>query len=100
MASTLPKLPLFEAITHHDPKSTAVVHYPSGRSFTYGELVHDVADATQQLQEKAEGNNLLGQRIAFLVENGYDYVGTHYHSCSENRTLLIDSPSDSAFNFR
>ncbi|KAE9962053.1 hypothetical protein BLS_000898 [Venturia inaequalis] len=73
MASTLPKLPLFEAITRHDPKSTAVVHCPSGRSFTYGELLHDVADATEQLKEKAKGNSLPGERIAFLVENGYDY---------------------------
>lgn len=78
MASTLPKLPLFEAITRHDPNSTAVVHCPSGRSFTYGELVHDVADAMEQLKAKGEGNSLSGQRIAFLVENGYDYVGAHY----------------------
>ncbi|TID22998.1 acetyl-CoA synthetase-like protein [Venturia nashicola] len=76
MASTLPKLPLFEAIARHDPKSKAVVHYPSGRSFTYGELVHDVADATERLKEKAKGNSLPGERIAFLVENGYDYVVT------------------------
>jgi malonyl-CoA/methylmalonyl-CoA synthetase len=79
MASTLPKLPLFEAITRHNPNSTAVVHYPSGRSFTYGELIHDVADATEQLKGKAEGNSLPGQRIAFLVENGYDYVGAQCH---------------------
>jgi malonyl-CoA/methylmalonyl-CoA synthetase len=78
MASTLPKLPLFQAITRHDPNSTAIVHYPSGRNFTYGELVHDVADATEQLKGKAEGNSLPGQRIAFLVENGYDYVGARY----------------------
>jgi malonyl-CoA/methylmalonyl-CoA synthetase len=80
MASTLPKLAIFEAITRHDPKSTAVVHYPSGRKFTYAELVHDVADATHELKGKAEGNTLPGQRIAFLVENGYDYVGAHCHT--------------------
>ena len=77
MASSLPKLPIFEAIHGHDPKSTAVVHYPSGRSFTYGELVHDIADATAELKGKADGNRLLGERVAFLVENGYDYVGAH-----------------------
>lgn len=75
MASTLPRLPLFEEIISHDPKSTAIVHYPSGRTFTYGELVHDVADATEELKSKAGRRELFGERIAFLVENGYDYVG-------------------------
>ncbi|KIW07023.1 uncharacterized protein PV09_01917 [Verruconis gallopava] len=76
MASTLPRLPIFEAIRGHDAQSTAVVHYPSGRSFTYGELVHDVADAAEELRLKAQGKTLPGERIAFLVENGYDYVVT------------------------
>jgi malonyl-CoA/methylmalonyl-CoA synthetase len=75
MASTLPKLPIFEALKSHDPKSTAIVHYPSGRNFTYGELIHDIADAAESLKGKAEGQALPGERIAFLVENGYDYVG-------------------------
>jgi hypothetical protein len=75
MASTLPRLPIFEAITSHNPKSAAIVHYPSGRTFTYGELVHDVADATEELKGKAGRGELFGGRIAFLVENGYDYVG-------------------------
>lgn len=75
MASTLPRLPIFEAITSHDPKTTAIVHYPSGRSFTYGELIHDVADATEELRAKAGRQELFGERVAFLVENGYDYVG-------------------------
>lgn len=75
MASTLPKLPIFEALKSHDPKTTAIVHYPSGRNFTYGELIHDVADATEELKGKAESNQLPGERVAFLVENGYDYVG-------------------------
>jgi malonyl-CoA/methylmalonyl-CoA synthetase len=75
MASTLPKLPIFEALKNHDPQSTAIVHYPSGRNFTYGELVHDIADAAESLKGKAEGHALPGERIAFLVENGYDYVG-------------------------
>jgi acyl-CoA synthetase (AMP-forming)/AMP-acid ligase II len=75
MASTLPRLPIFEAITSHHPQSTAIVHNPSGRAFTYGELSRDVADATEALKNKAGRRNLFGERIAFLVENGYDYVG-------------------------
>lgn len=77
MASTyvLPRLPIFEAIAHHDPKRTAVVHSLSGRSFTYGELLGDVAEAKEKLRERANGKKTEGERIAFLAENGYDYVG-------------------------
>ena len=80
MASTLPRLPLFEAIASHDPKSTAVIHSASGRRFTYGELLNDVADAKEKLLTSAGGNLTDGQRIAFLVENSYDYVGAHIYS--------------------
>jgi malonyl-CoA/methylmalonyl-CoA synthetase len=75
MASTLPKLPVFEAIASHDPKSTAVIHSASGRQFTYGALTKDVAETKDGLYKEAGSSNLDGQRIAFLVENGYDYVG-------------------------
>lgn len=37
--------------------------------------MHDVADATEELKTKAGRRELFGERIAFLVENGYDYVG-------------------------
>ena len=76
MASTLPKLPVFEAIASHDPKSTAVIHCTSGRQFNYGSLLHDVAIARDQLRGAAGSQAIEGHRIAFLVENGYDYVGT------------------------
>ncbi|PVI02375.1 acetyl-CoA synthetase-like protein [Periconia macrospinosa] len=76
MASTLPRLPIFEAIKKHDSKSTAVVHGLSGRTFTYGELVNDVAAAKDKLQRNAGGKSTAGERISFLVENGYDYVVT------------------------
>jgi malonyl-CoA/methylmalonyl-CoA synthetase len=75
MASTLPSLPMFEAIKKHDAQSTAVVHSLSGRAFTYGELVNDVAAAKDRLQRNTGGKSAAGQRISFLVENGYDYVG-------------------------
>lgn len=75
MASTLPKIPIFEAVASHNPKSTAIVHLLSGRSFTYGELLNDVAAAKDKLAQNANGKAAQGERIAFLVENGYDYVG-------------------------
>ena len=77
MASTLPRLPIFEAIKKHDPQSTAVIHSLSGRRFTYGELVNDVAAAKDKLQRNTGGKSAEGERISFLVENGYDYVGAH-----------------------
>ena len=77
MASTLPRLPIFEAIAAHDPGSTAVVHALSRRSFSYGELLGDVSRAKDRLQEARGGAGLDGERIAFLVENSYDYVGEH-----------------------
>lgn len=77
MASTLPRLPIFEVIKKHHAQSTAVVHSLSGRQFTYGELVNDVAAAKDKLQRNTGGKSVHGERIAFLVENGYDYVGAH-----------------------
>ena len=75
MASTLPRLPIFEAIAGHDPQSTAVIHGTSGRKFTYGSLLKDVADAKDKLRRLAGSQSIEGQRVAFLVENSYDYVG-------------------------
>jgi malonyl-CoA/methylmalonyl-CoA synthetase len=75
MASTLPRLPLFEAISKHDPDSTAVAHCLSGRTFRYGELLPDVARTRDQIYEAAGRTDIWGERVAFLVENSYDYVG-------------------------
>ncbi|TVY42860.1 Acyl-CoA synthetase family member 3, mitochondrial, partial [Lachnellula cervina] len=76
MPSTLPRLPIFEAIASHDRSSPVVIHSQSGRRFTYGSLLRDVADAKEKLLEEAGGKTIEGERIAFLVENSYDYVVT------------------------
>ena len=88
MASTLPKLPLFEAITGHDPNHLAIVHSLSGRSFTYGELLKDVAEAKESLKKTVNGKTLAGERMAFLIENGYDYVGADRRAFSNSRFVL------------
>lgn len=75
MASTLPSTPIFNAIAKHDPASRAIIHGGSNRSFCYGSLLHDVAAAKDNLTSLAGGRSLRGERIAFLAENGYDYVG-------------------------
>lgn len=76
--STLPRLPIFEAVAKHDPSSTAVVHSISGRKFTYGDLLGDVCRARDLLVKAAGGRDLNGDRIAFLVENSYDYIGMFF----------------------
>lgn len=79
MASTFPDLPIFRAIASHDPNSTAIIHSKSNRRFTYGELLKDVEGSKirlyYQLKAAAPDDAVGGQRVAFLVENGYDYVG-------------------------
>ena len=74
-SALLPRLPIFEAIAKHDPRSTAVIHSLSGRSFSYGEILGDVFRLKNRLLDATGKSKLDGQRIAFLVENSYDYVG-------------------------
>ena len=78
--AALQRSALFDAILGHKHDSTAVVHSISGRSFTYGSLLHDVVMAKERLLEKTGKyeKGLAGERIAFLIENSYDYVGAHY----------------------
>ena len=74
--STLPDQPLFGALRDHDPSSVAVLDTQSGHSFTYGNLIADVVHAKDKLNNRANGESgLAGERIAFLAENSYDYVG-------------------------
>lgn len=77
--STLPNTPIFRALRDHNPQSLAVVHSVSERSFTYGNLVADVLRAKEDLERKASkgagAGGLAGERVAFLAENSYDYVG-------------------------
>ncbi|KIW12398.1 hypothetical protein PV08_09675 [Exophiala spinifera] len=106
MASTLPSSPIFESIARHDPRSPAIIHSASDRTFCYGSLLHDVAAAKDTLTTLANGKPLAGERIAFLAENGYDYVVTflsilshdavalplaHTHPNSELRYILSNS---------
>ena len=78
--AALQRSALFEAIQQHNPDSTAVVHSLSGRSFTYGSLLQDVAAAKEKLliHTGKDESSIVGERVAFLIENGYDYVGAHF----------------------
>lgn len=71
--ANLPDIPLFRALRQHDPSSTAVVHSASARRFPYGDVVRDVLVSREGLRAGSAGTE--GRRVAFLVENSYDYVG-------------------------
>ncbi|KAI1819755.1 hypothetical protein F4861DRAFT_525804 [Xylaria intraflava] len=94
MASSLslPRLPLFEAISQHDPLSTVVAHCLSGRSFKYGELLPDVCRVRDQICNAAGKTDIRGERIAFLVENSYDYVVTFLAILAARAIALPLSP--------
>lgn len=72
-SSTLPNIPIFQSLKDHDPDSLAVIHSLSQRTFTYGNLVGDVLRAREDLRRKA--GDVTGERVGFLAENSYDYVG-------------------------
>ncbi|KAF2994364.1 hypothetical protein E8E13_001321 [Curvularia kusanoi] len=66
----------FEAIQRHDPNSTVVREQSSGKEHTYRSLLRDVYLAKEnllQITRKTE-EDLAGERVAFLVENGYNFV--------------------------
>lgn len=74
---TLPRLPIFEALDSHPRSKTAVVRSESGERWTYGDLLADTARYKEKLMflDEESGLDLKERRIAFLAENGYDYVG-------------------------
>ncbi|KLJ08124.1 hypothetical protein EMPG_16413 [Blastomyces silverae] len=104
LSSTLPDLPVFHAIQNHDPKSTAVVHSLSGRSFTYGSLIGDVLCSQEALLQCAAASpkniDLRGSPVAFLAENGYDYVVTLLSILACDGIALPLSPSFPAGELR
>jgi len=66
---------LFEALRRHDPASTAIVDSASGKGITYASLLQDVSTFKHQLLQELDQDNISGERVAFTVENGYNYVG-------------------------
>ena len=89
LSSTLPSSPIFKAIANHDPISPAIIHSASDRTFSYGNLLQDVSLAKARLSVIAEGRSLGGERIAFLAENSYDYVGAQ-DNIRNDRRIEVD----------
>ncbi|TQS39395.1 hypothetical protein Golomagni_00088 [Golovinomyces magnicellulatus] len=97
MTSTLPRIPIFEAISAHDPCSTAVIHSKSGRRFSYGQLLNDVAQEKKNLAGLLGADNCYGQRIAFMIENSYDFVVT-FLSILGTQSIALPLSSDFPVN--
>ncbi|KAJ5121025.1 uncharacterized protein N7515_008986 [Penicillium bovifimosum] len=95
LVSTLPNTHIFQALQKHDPESLAVVHSLSARSFTYGGLIADVVRTKEELERKAAAaqGQLVGERVAFLAENSYDYVVTLLAIFATDAIALPLSPS-------
>ncbi|KAI9681988.1 MAG: hypothetical protein M1817_000042 [Caeruleum heppii] len=98
--ATLPKLPIFEALARHEPQRIAVVHSYSGRRFTYGQLLQDVGAAKDRLREFAPQHEMTGRTIAFLMENGFDYVVTLLSVLGNRSIALPLSPAFPAKELR
>ncbi|KAF4454158.1 hypothetical protein F53441_3293 [Fusarium austroafricanum] len=75
---TLHRSAFFEAILGHEGSSVAVVENETGASFSYRSLLNSVAQAKKQLLINTGkcDTSISGERIAFLVESGYEYVVT------------------------
>ena len=82
--TSIPELPLFLAARSHilaDPHKVAVIDKTKDQSFTYVQLLNDVAALKAHIQQHLSGDNPsvrgLGEpRIVFLAPAGYDYVVT------------------------
>jgi malonyl-CoA/methylmalonyl-CoA synthetase len=75
MAFEVSRSVLFEALRGHDQGSAAIADTAAGKHFTYASLMRDVSNFKRQLLRELGRNDISGERVAFIVENGYNYVG-------------------------
>lgn len=76
MSASLHRTPLLKVLNEQDVSSVAVVNHSTGTAFSYGSLLRDVARARDALLKSYDHKSLAGERIGFIVENGYSFVGT------------------------
>lgn len=80
MSVFLQRSAFLEAIQKHEASSIAVAENDSAANFSYGSLLHSIVRAKELLLLKTgkSDESISGERIAFMVENGFDYVGTKH----------------------
>ncbi|KIW12479.1 hypothetical protein PV08_09756 [Exophiala spinifera] len=76
---SIPELPLFVQARSHalaDPHKAAIIDTARDQSFTYSELLNDVAIFKAQIEQFLPPSPPVGEesRVAFLTPSGYDYV--------------------------
>ncbi|KAI4753507.1 acetyl-CoA synthetase-like protein [Aureobasidium sp. EXF-3400] len=76
MAVKHPRSVLFEALRAHDQGSIAIVDSASGKCVTYASLLKDVSSFKHQLLRDVGRDDIFGERVAFIVENSYNYTVT------------------------
>lgn len=69
--STLPASGIFKTLAQHDSTTTAITC--SHGVFCYGQLLQDAAALKDRMGKSRD--RLESGKIAFMVENSYDYVG-------------------------
>ncbi|KAF5667118.1 malonyl synthetase [Fusarium heterosporum] len=90
---TLQRSAFLEAIQKHDQSSIAVIENESGASFTYSSLLRSIAHAKEILLSRSGRSDISGERVAFMVESGYDYVVTLLAILASNAIAVPLAPS-------
>ncbi|KAJ1334948.1 malonyl-CoA/methylmalonyl-CoA synthetase [Microdochium nivale] len=95
MAVTIQRSAFLEALAKHDPSSVAVIDSASGTSYSFGALLQAVVRARELLLLKTgrASHALSGERVAFMVENGIDYVVTFLAILASNGIAVPLAPS-------
>lgn len=75
MSASLHRTPLLKVLSEQDASSIAIVNQSSGTAFSYGSLLRDATRVRHRLLKSVGDRSLAGERIGFIVENGYGYVG-------------------------
>ncbi|KAF5618663.1 malonyl synthetase [Fusarium sp. NRRL 52700] len=102
MTITLHRSAFLEAILRHDGSSVAIVESECGASFPYRSLLTSIARAKEQILLKTGkcDASISGERIAFMVESGYEYVVTLLAILACNAIAVPLAPSFPAAELR
>ena len=88
MAVKHPRSVLFEALRAHDQGSIAIVDSASWKCVTYASLLKDISSFKHQLLRDVGRDDVSDERVAFIVENSYNYTGQRLSSI-QSTTVLI-----------
>ncbi|KAF3402484.1 Acyl-CoA synthetase family member 3 [Talaromyces pinophilus] len=100
MSASLHRTPLLKVLSEQDASSIAIVNQSSGTAFSYGSLLRDVARARHRLLKCVGDRSLAGERIGFIVENGYGYIVTFLAILASSAIALPLAPSHPSSELR